>query len=256
MNTTLSAIVLAKNEERNIIDCLESLSWCDEIIIIDDESNDRTVDLVKQKGIKIFSSPYHNDFARMRNFGLERANGLWAFFIDADERVSLSLQYEILSHISDSLNQFNGYKVKRIDEIWGRKLRFGEAGNTELLRLAKKDSGKWVGKVHEVWKINGKIGKLKNPLVHYPHRNLDSFLKKINLYTDMRAQELYEKKRKGYWLGIIAFPTGKFLLNYFLKRGFMDGAAGFVHAMLMSFHSFLVRGKLWLLWQKKTKKFS
>ena len=130
---------------------------------------------------------------------------------------------------------------------------YGETGNIRLTRLVKKGSGKWIGKVHEIWTTKSKIGKLKNPLFHYPHQTIDKFLEEINFYTDLRSEELYEKKTHVYWWTITFYPKAKFILNYFLKRGFLDGLPGLVFAILMSFHSFLVRGKLWLLWYKKIK---
>lgn len=135
--------------------------------------------------------------------------------------------------------------------MWGKELRYGEMGNIKLLRLAKKNAGEWKGKVHEKWFVEGKIAQLQNPLTHFPHQSMTEFLQEINFYTGLRAKELYERGIKVPWWSIIVYPKGKFLINYFIKRGFLDGLEGFIFAIMMSFHSFLVRGKLWLLWQKK-----
>jgi len=248
----ISVIILTKNEENNIAACLDGLAWCDEKIVIDDHSSDKTVEIAKKKGAIIFTRTMGNDFSDQRNFGLEKAKGDWILFIDADERVSSALWYEIMQHTSDSIDDSTGYYIKRQDTIWGKTLKYGEVGNIVLLRLAKKGVGKWEGKVHEQWKIHGKSQLLKNPLDHYPHPTVTDFLREINYYTDLRAEELYNKKVKATWLTVLLYPETKFILNYFLKRGYMDGLQGFVFAMMMSFHSFLVRSKLWLMWQKNS----
>jgi glycosyltransferase involved in cell wall biosynthesis len=246
----ISVIILTKNEEENIAQCLDSVSWCDEKIIIDDHSTDKTVEIAKKKGAKVFIHSMYNDFSQQRNFGLEKANGDWLLFIDADERVSSSLWYEIMQRTSDSFDESSGYYIKRQDTMWGKLLKHGEVGNITILRLAKKGVGKWEGKVHEQWKVHGKTQLLKNPLDHFPHPSISEFLREINYYTDLRAEELFNKRVKSTWLSVIVYPKTKFVLNYFFKRGFQDGLPGFVFAMMMSLHSFLVRGKLWLMWQK------
>lgn len=249
----ISAIVLAKDEEKNIGECLERLSWCDELIVIDDNSTDKTVEIARKKGAKVITHSLDDDFSTARNFGLDQAKGEWVLFIDADERVSSALWYEIMQYTNSPSNEFVGFYLKRIDHMWGKKLNHGETGNIKLLRLAKKETGRWSGKVHESWDIKGKKSLLINSLLHYPHPTVKEFLKEINYYTDIKAKELYNKKTRVSWWSIILFPKAKFILNYFIKLGFRDKLPGLVFAILMSFHSFLVRGKLWLLWQKEEK---
>lgn len=249
----ISAVVLTRNEEKNIGECLDRLSWCDEVIVVDDNSTDNTAQIARKKGAKVISHSLNNDFSATRNFGLAQATGEWILFIDADERVSSALWYEIMQYTNNPSNEYTGFFLKRTDHMWGKKLDYGETGSIKLLRLAKKDSGVWVGKVHENWDIKGKKAVLLNPLSHYPHPMIKDFLREINYYTDIRAKELYEKKVKVSGLSIILFPKAKFILNYFLKRGFQDKLPGLVFAIMMSFHSFLTRGKLWVLWQKDKK---
>lgn len=250
----ISAVVLTKNEEKNITDCLTSLSWCDEVIVIDDQSTDKTVELAHRKGARIFVRALNHDFSEQRNYGLKKAKGEWVLFVDSDELVSSALWYEIMQYTNDPIAQFAGFYLKRTDFIWGKQLKHGETGNIKLLRLAKKNSGLWKGRVHEVWEVPGKKGVLENPLIHYPHATVKDFLRDINYYTDLRSKELFDKKMPIGWWSIVIFPSGKFIYNYILKRGIMDGAQGLVFAMLMSFHSFLARGKLWLLWQNRKAK--
>ncbi len=248
----ITAIILTKNESKNIESCMDSLSWCDEIIVIDDESEDNTVSLAKKKGASVYTRALGNDFATQRNFGLQKAKEDWVLFIDADERVPLPLSYEIQSLLSHSSSVI-GYTLLRKDTVFGKKLSYGETGTTKLLRLGKKHGGEWKGKVHERWEIKGRVESCKNVLEHYPHPTVKEFLTEIQYYTTLRAQELYEKKTKVYWWHIILYPKAKFFMNYILKRGFMDGTEGMIHAIVMSFHSFLVRSKLWMLYRQDEK---
>ncbi len=248
----ISAVILVKNEEKNIVDCIKGLRWCGEILVVDDNSTDKTVELAKKNGARVITHSLENDFSRQRNFGLLEAKGEWVFFVDADERVSESLAFEITNRIKESPSEhYDGFFIRRIDNMWGKKLLHGETGNIKLLRLVKKTSGKWEGQVHEVWKTKGVLGELKNPISHYPHQTITEFLEEINFYTDIRAKELHKKGIKAHWWSVIVYPKAKFFLNYIIKMGFLDGIPGLVFAILMSFHSFLVRGKLWQLWQKK-----
>lgn len=247
----ISAAVLTKNEEKNIVDCIESLSWCDEIIVVDDNSEDRTKDIAEKMKARVFTHALDNNFSEQRNFALRQAQYDWILFVDADERVTPELQKEILLHVANPGNPYVGFYIQRRDILFGKRLQYGEVGNIKLLRLAKKEAGLWQGKVHERWNIKGSIGMLKNSLIHYPHQTLTEFLQEINFYSTLRAQELYDKGIKTNGFLIILYPKAKFFLGFVLKQGFRDGIAGFVFAILMSFHSFLVRGKLWLLWNKK-----
>lgn len=246
----LSVVILAKNEEKNIAQCLKNLHWCNEIIVIDDDSIDRTREIAKKYGARVYKHLLENDFSRQRNFALTKAKGEWVLFIDVDEIISPLLQIEIIQKINNPNNNYLGYFIRRRDFIWGKELKHGEVGDIKLLRLAKKASGKWIGKVHEVWKIKGIVGKLNHPIDHYAHESISNFLEKINHYTDIRAKELYEKNVKSYWWSVIIYPIGKLFLNYLLKLGFLDGIEGLIFSLMMSFHSFLVRAKLWFLWQK------
>lgn len=246
----ISSIVLTHNEEKNIVDCLESLSFCSEIIVVDDKSYDRTLEIAKSMGAKTFIHDLNNNFSQQRNFALSRAKSNWVLFLDADERISPKLKGEILEFIKNP-KDYTGAHMPRSDFMWGRKLRHGETGNLKFLRLAKKNAGKWVGSVHEEWIVQGPKITFVESIIHYPHQNIAEFLKEINRYTDIRAKELYEKKIFPKWYQIIGYPLFKFIQNFIIRLGFLDGIAGLIMAIMMSFHSFLVRGKLWLLWQKK-----
>ncbi len=250
MKPTLSAVLIAKNEEKNLPDWAACLSWCDELVIISDQSTDSTEALAKKLGAHVFTHALTNDFAAQRNFALQKATSEWVLFVDGDERVTPQLAQEIQEKIAQK-NAPDGFYIRRSDFLFGKMLKFGDAGTTSLLRLAKKNAGHWKLPVHEVWDVQGRTETLTHPLYHYPHPTIDEFLSEINTYSTIRAQELYEKKIQSNYFSILAYPAGKFLENYFYHLGVLDGEAGLVSALIMSFYSFLVRGKLWLLWHKK-----
>lgn len=245
----ITAVVLARNEEKNIVDCLESISFCDEILLIDDNSSDRTVEIGRKLGARIVKRALNKDFSAQRNFALSIAKNDWILFVDADERVTKNLQKEINDFIIESKN--DAAFIKRVDFIWGKQLMYGETGNVKFLRLGKRQAGEWIGRIHEEWRVTQNIGSLKNSLYHFPHQSIGDFLKEINYYTDIRAIDLHAVGMKVKWHSLILYPGGKFFANFFIKLGFLDGIYGLMFAIMMSFHSFLVRGKLWMLNQKK-----
>jgi len=247
----ISAIILTKNEERNIRRCLDGLKWCDEVIVIDDFSDDGTVKISRSRGATVYRRRLAGNFSSQRNFGLKKARGRWVLFIDADEAVSPSLAKEIVRRVRGNDN-YSGFYLPRRPVFINRKLSFSDKpiwdwsiGPIYLLRLAKKDAGVWQGKVHEQWQIKGNLGRLKNPLLHYSFPNITTALKKINYYSSLRVKELLEEEGRTSATQIILYPLGKFLKNFFWHRGFQDGTRGLVFCLLMSLHSFLVRGKLW-----------
>lgn len=237
----LSSIVLTKNEEKNIERCLKSLSFCDEIIVIDDFSEDKTVEVANKFKAKIFQKKLENDFSAQRNFGLSKITSDWAIFVDADEEISKDLSKEILSEIETIY--FDGFYLKRKDYAFGHWLNHGETDNVKFLRLGRKDKGHWIRPVHEIWEIDGRVGDLKHPIFHYSHHSIVSSLKKINYYSEIEAS--LRQKEKSEFLKILFYPIGKFIKNFILLLGFLDSMPGFLIAGLMSTHSFLVRVKIW-----------
>jgi len=245
----ISAVILTRNEEKNIKACLQHLQWCDEVAVIDGCSEDKTVAIARKLGAKVFRQPSGEDFAAWRNFGLEQVKGKWVFFIDADERVSPPLAKEIKEAVKKTDCQ--GFYLKRRDWFGGRWLKHGETANVRLLRLARKGSGRWEREVHEVWMVRGNRNELKNPLLHYPHPSINQFLNEIDFHSSLHAKALKEEGAKPSLLRILLNPLGKLLDNYFLKLGFLDGMPGLVVALMMSLHSFLARSKLYFEASKK-----
>ncbi len=225
----ISVVIITNKKLNGIQDCLKAVDFCDEKIILQGEIS---------------------DFSEQRNTGMEKAKNCWVLFVDDDEIVSKALASEIQSVVRNPKSK-NAFYIKRRDFFWGKELKYGETWklrNRGIVRLVKKGSGKWVGKVHEVFVSKHPvscIGHLKEYLNHYPHPTIKEFVQKINFYSDLRAEELRQKGKKFCLCELIFLPFFKFIFTYFVYLGFLDGPAGFVYAFLMSFHSFLVRGKLY-----------
>lgn len=258
----ISAVVLTKNEEKNIQKCLLSLRWCDEVVVIDDLSTDATTEKIHElterkeveaRNIRIIQNELAEDFAKQRNLGLKETKHEWVLFVDADEEVPVKLADEMMKEIQKNPD-IVGWYVKRRDFLFQKELKHGETAKIKLLRLAKKGSGRWRGKVHEIWDIQGRTGELKEELLHHPHPTISDFLKEVNFYSDIVAQSRNREGKKVAAYQIIFYPLGKFISNYFFKLGLLDGSAGFITAMMMSFHSFLVRSKMWQLQNKEQNK--
>ena len=245
----LSAVVITKNEEENIQECLELLDFADEQIVIDDKSTDKTRVIAEEFGARIFKHDLNDNYAGQRNFGLSNAKGKWVIFIDADERVDKVLANEIKGVVSGK-GEYSGYRIKREDVLWGRRIKYGEPGYTWLVRLGLREKGSWRRKVHEVWEIEGEVGKLNNSIKHYPHNDLSKFVNSINQYSSIHAKENMREGKVSGIFKIMFYPPLKFIDNIIIKLGILDGVYGFVIAFMMSFHSFLSWSKLWLYQRK------
>lgn len=242
----ISAVVLTHNSSRSIKKTLESLSFCSEIIVVDDNSTDNTVAIAKENQAKVITRKL-TDFSETRNFALAQARNDWVLYVDSDEVVSRELQNEILLLLQDKALKYEAFYLRRLDFFWGKPVRYGEvwqARRRGFIRLVKKDSGHFVGQVHERFVTDKATGRLKNCLFHYPHRTISDFLVSINLYSSLRARELKKKGETTNLFFLVIAPFFKFIYSYFLLLGFLDGKAGFTYSFMMSFHSFLVRSKL------------
>ncbi len=251
---SISAIILAKNEEKNIKGAIKSVHFCKEIIVIDDNSTDKTIEQIqslksKVDGLKMYQRSLKGDFAGQRNYAMTLASNEWILFIDADEEVTEELKKEIIKYLQFSnLTMKQSFYIKRRDFWWGKELKFGETQkirNIGIIRLILKGSGTWMGNVHEIFYTAKSAGTLNGFLNHYPHPTVKDFLQDINNYSTLRAKELLNQGVSANILQIVFFPLFKFILNYFIYLGFLDGPAGFAYAFFMSFHSFLVRAKLY-----------
>lgn len=242
---TITAVILTKNNEATIKELISSLSWCTEIIILDDQSTDSTSRIAKQMGASVIVHPLHSDYSAHRNSVFTHIHTQWVLFIDSDEEVSSELGKEIMEKIS--LNEADGFAIKRHDVMYGKELLFGETAHISLVRLAKLEAGRWKGQVHEEWHIQGVIQPLTHVLLHKPHPTIAEFLSEINRYSTLVALEKNKNNEQVTILTILFYPVGKFIQNYLLRQGYRDGIRGALMAIMMSFHSFLVRSKLYVL---------
>lgn len=240
----ISAILLFAGEE-SIKQAIESVDFCNEIMVIHDcSSGEKNISMLPKNNPNIkISHKSLTSFAGQRNFGLERAKSEWVLFLDSDEFISEKLSKRIKLEINS--NKKDGYLIRRIDNFVGKPISKGELLNISLLRLAKRNAGKWRGVVHETWRINGRVGKISEPILHNPHPTIYNFISEIDKYTTLRSEELGKTRTSSNSFTIFIYTFGKFIWNYFFKLGFMEGNRGFVLSMIMSFHSFLVRSKLY-----------
>lgn len=238
----ITAILLHKNAQVLLEKALHSISWCKEIIIIDDNSAEIPQKLATTFQAKLVKKELIS-FADQRNFALHTATQPWVLFLDADEVISEPLQIEIQQAIQDT--KYSGFLIPRVDEFMGRVLRFGETNSLHFLRLAKKDAGQWSRAVHEQWNIQGSIALLHHPILHKPHESITSFLDKINRYTELELQEHKKTSKYIILIQLLFYPFGKFIQNYILRLGMLDGFPGLCMAYMMSIHSLVVRIKMY-----------
>lgn len=239
----ITGVVLARNEEKSIKTALESLHFCSEVLVIDDGSTDNTIKYAKELGATIIKLPVSKSFANARNTAMKHATNDWILYIDADEQVTPELATEIQMCKGDK----DAYLIPRRDYFWSTELHWGEtrtARTKGIIRLVKKESGSWVGMVHEVFACFGNQGKLSGFINHIPHQTVREFIREINKYSSLRSVEMRANSHSVSVFELIFYPFGKFIYTYFIKLGFLDGAPGFVYSFIMAFHSFLVRSKI------------
>lgn len=236
MKNTITGVIITKNEERNITETISELSFCDEVIVCDNVSTDGTLKLARKTKAIVISKKFES-YSDQRNYALDKATGDWVFFLDADERVSENLQKEIIEFVGNSRK--DALKFKRDDCFLGQKILHGENATVTLLRLAKRDSGVWKRDVHEYWDVTGTFDTAKYPIKHYSPKNISSYIEKLNNFAKIHSQENLKEGKNPSLVFVIFIPFLKFIDDYILKLGFLDGVAGFVIAVSMSLHSFL-----------------
>lgn len=243
----ISGIVIAKNEEVMIADCLDSISFCEEIIVIDNESEDRTGEIAEKMGAKVvkYSS---DDFSDMRNMGFKKARGEWLLYIDADERVDPELASNIKNNIESEKSAF---KIKRKNFYFG-KHEWPYVEEQERLIKKEKLEG-WYGKLHESPKIKGEIGELGGYLLHYTHRDLGSMLAKTIKWSKIEAELRFKSGHpKMTWWRFPRVMLTAFFDSYVRQGGWKVGAVGLIESMYQSFSIFVTYAKLWELQQEKS----
>lgn len=245
--TKISAVISTYNEEQMIKDCLESIKWADEIIVVDNSSQDKTVEIAKKYTKKIFTRPNNLMLNINKNFGFGKATGDWILSLDADERVELGLKEEIVSSIKYKVSSINGYRIPRKNMIFGKWIQHTGWYPDYQLRLFRRGKGKFAEKhVHEQLTLSGEAGILKEHLVHYNYTTVAQFLYKMNqIYVPNEAQNILSSGKKITWQDAIGFPTQEFFRRFFEGQGWRDGLHGLVLSFLMAFYHFLVFVHVW-----------
>lgn len=247
----LSAVLNVKNDQLVVKTCLESIKWVDEIVVVLNDSTDGTEEIVKKYTKNIFKIN-GQDFAKVKNLGLEKTKGNWVLFIDADERVLMSLREEIKQLIEK--NEKSAYAISRKNIIFGSKVSYGPYKHDWVIRLVKKsDSKGWIGKVHEHLEFSGQLGYSKNSLLHLTHRDIDQIVLKSLNWSKIDAKlrlEAGHPKMTG-WRFLRIFITEIF--NQGVKRrGFFAGSIGMMDCLLQVFSLYITYVRLWQLQQPKS----
>ncbi|BDU49680.1 glycosyltransferase [Haliovirga abyssi] len=240
----ISVSMITYNEENKLEKTLKSVyNWVDEIVIVDSYSSDKTVEIAKKYGAKVYIEDWKG-FGKQKNSALEKCTGDWILLIDADEEITENLRDEILNIINSDKIEKNVYKIPRISWWFGKKTHEKDS----VIRLVKKDSGKYNEKeVHEEFVTKENIGVLKNSINHYTYVSLEEYFMKFNKYTTLAALELRKKGRK-FNLGRLFFePIRNFLKIYIGKKGILEGYYGFLRAILSGMYGIVRYSKLYLL---------
>ena len=240
----VSVVIVTKNEEKNIREAIESIKKASEIVIVDAFSTDKTLDICRQYTDKIYQSQWVG-YAKQKQKAVELTECPWVFILDSDERFTDSLSREIEEVVKKN-NIYSGYYVPRKNFFLGKWIRHGGWWPDYTLRLFLKDKAKIEDrKVHEKVVVKGKIGYLKNHLEHYTYRSISDFIKKMNIYSTLSAEELIEKGANPGKITLVVNPLFTFFKMFFLRVGFMDGIHGLILATLYSHYTFLKYSKVW-----------
>jgi glycosyltransferase involved in cell wall biosynthesis len=238
---TITVIIPTYNEEAYIEAALRSVKFADEIIVIDSYSTDHTIEIAKKYASKILQRTFDN-FSNQKNFALEQATGDWILFLDADERITYPLQMEIIKAIQS--DQYAGYKLSFPHFFMNRFLYHH---SSDVLRLVRREGSSYTGLVHEKLVVFGRIGKLKNPVLHYTYKGLEHYIQKRESYAWFQAEQLQKKGKKASLFLLFFKPSYRFFSSYVLKGGFKDGIPGLAISAVNAYGVFSRYVKLLLL---------
>lgn len=245
----LSVVVSVFNGESEFDACLKSASWAQEIIVINNSSTDRTLEIARKYTDKIFTRPNNAMLNVNKNFGFSKATGEWILCLDTDERITPELQKEILSTINNELSTADGYWIARKNIIFGRWIEHTGWYPDYQLRLFRRGKGRFEEKhVHEMVKVMGEVSYLKNNLIHYHYSTIFQFLNKLNIYVVNEAEQLIKGGYEFKWQDAIRFPVKEFLSRFFAREGYRDGFHGLMLSLLMAFYHLLIVA---VIWEKK-----
>ena len=228
----LSACIITYNEADRIEACLRSLSFCDEVLVVDSHSSDGTRELARALGARVIERDWPG-YRSQKQFAVDAASHDWVLCVDADERVSEALRREISDLKERGFAGAAGYSVPRITEYFGRFLRHGNAYPDRLVRLFDRRRGGWVGEeIHENTRVSGRVGRLSGHLEHFSYRSLGDHLNRMQRYADLMAEALYQQGRRCGLGKVVLNAQWRFLRGYLLRLGFLDGWRGLVFALV------------------------
>jgi len=238
----ISATIIAFNEERNIARAIESLRCCDEIVVVDSGSVDRTVEIATRLGARVVECPWRG-FAGQKNFASEHAAHNWVFSIDADESLSEALEAEIWQ-IRKTGPRFDAYTMPRLAQYLGRWILHSGWYPDRKVRLFDRRKARWVGDyVHESVIVDGAVGHLQSNLLHYTCDSLSQHLKIMDRYTTLAAEQMVAERVPIGWRHLLIDPPWTFFRTYVLRRGFLDGTEGLAIAYMAALYNFVKYAK-------------
>jgi glycosyltransferase involved in cell wall biosynthesis len=240
----LSVIVTTYNEEHNIVDCLRSVQWADEVLLVDSHSTDRTLELARPFPVTILQREYFGSAAQ-KNWSLDRVRHEWVLILDADERVPEPLAEEILTVLA-SRPSSDGYAIRRQNIFLGKVIRHSGWSADRVIRLFRRDRGRYPNRrVHADLEIEGSVSTLRNSLIHYTFRSFDQYLDKFLNYAEWGAAQAFREGRRAGFAEIAGRPLWRFFRMYVVQLGFLDGMHGLVLCALQAFGVFLKYARLW-----------
>jgi len=252
----ISAFVIAFNEEANLLRCLESISFCNEIVVIDSHSKDRTVEIAKEFGARVVERDWPG-YVAQKAFGLTQVSNTWVLNLDADEEVSEGLReeiFEVLKSESETPSGFSGYEVNRVVYYWGRWWRSGGWYPEFRLRLVQRDEVIWGGRdPHEKPIPKGKVGRLKGELFHYTYKNLSDQFSRLHSFSTVAARSAWEDGKRVGISAVLVKPCLRAFKFFILKRGYREGRVGLIVALVEGYYTFMKYAKLLeLQWQAES----
>jgi len=244
----LTTAIIACNEEKNLPAAIKSVEdlVSEIVVVVDSRTTDKTKEIAEKLGAKIFVRKFDN-FANQKNFAAHKAQGDWTLSLDADEVITPELTREIKSKIQNPKSKINAYSMPRKNIILGKFIKYSR-WQPELDRhiwLWRKGKGHWVGDVHEEVEVDGEVGRLKNPKLHYQYETVNEFLKMMNRYSELEADQRVKKGVKFSFSRMFFDPIYNFLVRYFYRLGFLDGWRGFVLSCLMGIYQLELLIKIW-----------
>lgn len=247
----LSVIIITRNEEANIGDCLRSVAFADEVIVLDSASSDRTVDIARSFGAKVFVTQTWPGFGPQKNIALSMVTGNWVLSLDADERITPDLQTEILQSIATGAID-DAFEIPRSSSYCGQFIRYSGWRPDYVLRLFRRGIARFSDDlVHERVLFEGRPSQLKSPLLHLSFSDFESVLDKLNRYSTAGAQNMTRKGDSATLAGAIGHGAWAFLRTYVLQRGFLDGALGLALAISNAQGTYYRHAKRWLMMRKQ-----